>query len=327
MRLNFAQIKNTIGQPINLCADSPDLLSMLNEAMETLWPITEFPGKRIWYSIALTPDPCNNSLCVVWPRRIEVVDKIALCNWPLKVRPEWFEFSENGLGIHTMHSCDRFLLDRGEVCVIADIIGSTSKIKVIPKVTELAGLRILIQGYDENGDWIRTQDSGVWIDGEYVSIDIASPATSVNYFTKVVSVQKPLTNGNVKMYAIEDVTSNTTLLGDYEPDEFLPVYRKSILTSANSGSCEKIDALVTQRFIPIQGKDTDQILPACFPALQMMLIGINKKQTGDINGYTQFYQVAVKLLMENAKQYRGNGSYKSIDFVGGASWAMHRNRQ
>lgn len=327
MRLNFAQIKNTIGQPINLCADSPDLLSMFNQATETLWPITVFPGKVRWYSVALTPDACNNTLCVVWPRRIETVEKIAICSWPIGIRPEWFEFSENGMGIMTNDTCDRLLLDRGEVCVINDIPGTTSKIKVIPNVTEAAGIQILVQGYDENGDWIRTQVSGTWVDGEYIDINIAAPATSVNYFTKVTSVIKPLTNGNIKMYSIEDTTLTTVLLGDYEPDELTPTYRKSILTGVAPNGCDRIDALVSCRFIPIQGNDNDPVLPACIPALQTMLIAISKLQIGNIDDYQKYYQIAVKLLLEHAKQYRGDGSYKGVDFVGRASWATHRNLQ
>lgn len=327
MRLNFAQIKNTIGQPLNLCAGSDDLVALLNQACETLWPIEYFVGKQRFYSISLTPSACDGTLCVVWPRRIETIEKISVCKWPIGVRPEWFEFSENGYGIMSDFKCQKFLLDRGEVCVVNDIVGTTSKVKVIPDVTEAAGLRILVQGYDENNAWIRTNDGGTYIDGEYIAIDKATPATSVNYFTRITSVQKPLTNANVKMYSIEDITSTTLLLGDYESDEYLPVYRKSILTGSAPSGCDRVDALVNLRFIPIQGLDTDQVLPAYPPALQTMMIGLQKLQIGNIDDYQKYYLQAEKQIMEHAKQYRGDGSYKGIEFVGKRSWAAHRNVQ
>lgn len=325
MRITWGQIKEDVGRPIGVCSTDSMLLKMVNEASEILHNESDYVGKYIKYRIRVSGD-CNNNKSIVWPRQLETIEKLALCSQPVGIRDQWFEFEDNGTGLAIDWHGGNLLSDAGEVCTLEEISGVTSKIKIYADKVEAGGSRILLLGYDENFNWIRTQVGSEWIDGEYVTITNSTPTVSINYFSKITGVQKDLTNGPVRMYALDTLTLVETPIGIYEYDETLPVYRRSTLTGITCSNCECVYVMGKRRFIKAK-VDTDYVYPSYTPSLQMGLIAIHKRDQGDLAMYGSFMVEAKRLLSKQAQGYKGNGPFKSIVHIDRATWASGCNIQ
>lgn len=308
MKLTVSAARNAIGKAAGLCPTDSRVVDYINEAVQSLLPKGKWVGTFQRYVI------CTNKNCIVWPRQIETPEAMAVCNRPVVIRNEWFEFLENGPGIVSDESCMcRTMLDRGTVCAFNDItVGQTDrKIRVYADVAEDAASVITLQGYDENGQWIRTQVSGTWIDGERVAIS-TTPTLSTKYYTRLVRVIKPVTNGHVRLYEYNTTTSaNVQALAVYEPDETLPEYRKSYIPSLGtetSGDCQnsKVEVAAKLRYIPVSG-DNDFIMLGNLRALVEMTRALRKYESDLINEAQAYEATAVRYLEEELRSHQGDG--------------------
>jgi hypothetical protein len=324
MRLTYSQAATAISGATNLCATSDTLRNYINRASEILWTVG-FPGKRRRYRVSVNTD-CEGNRCVVWPYQIETIVAAAICKQPIGIRGDWFEFNESGPGVLDGPHCHKLLVDRGEVCSFSDVVGANKKIIVRPDRTEADGAQIRLLGYDANGVWIRSLVEGEWQDGELVDINIASPQTTTNVFSKLTGVQKPVTNGGVRLVEFDTVTEVERLIGYYEHGETTPVYRKSILPPGPMDQCQIIDALVLIRFIPTTN-DTDYVLPANIAALEEMVKGLIARDNGDWQAYVVAEASAKKRLADHFVQYEGEGTFRPQVFVGTGAWGAGRNLQ
>lgn len=309
---------------LNLSPADPRWLGYLNEAQIRLVQTGEiFHGLYARYQFCVTDS------CITWPRQIATIEAAAVSNNPITIRNGWFEFLESGYGLSTGSSgCDsgncssgfpfgncsgQQLFDRGNVCTFADIIGTDKKIKVYADVTEGADAKILLQGYDENGNWIRTQVSGEWVDGEYVAIS-TTPALSTKKFSSLVSVQKPETNGNVRLYEYDTVLTTQRALAVYEPSETNPSYRRSLISNiVPDADCDTIQVTVMAKleFIPAK-VDTDWLLIGNLPALKDMCQSIRKAENNEFDESVKWEARAVQALRRELSHYRGHGVVQPI---------------
>lgn len=309
MKLIVSQARNAIAKAAGLCPTDSRVVEYINEAVQSLLPKGKWVGTYQRYLI------CTEESCLVWPRQIETIEAMAICNRPGVVRNDWFEFLENGPGIINGDSCiSRTMVDRGTVCSFSDITpGQTDrKIRVYADVAEDAAAVITLQGYDENGQWIRSLVSGSWIDGLRVPIS-TTPQLSTKFFTKLVRVIKPVTNGNVRLYEYNTTTAaNVRALAVYEPDETLPEYRKSFVPSvphrASGSDCEKVKVEVAAklRYIPVSG-DNDFIMIGNLRALVSMVQALRKYENDLINEAQSYEATAVRYLEEELRSYQGDG--------------------
>lgn len=309
MKLTVSMARNAVAKAAGICRDDARVVDYINEAVMTLLPKGKWVGAYQRYLI------CTNESCLVWPRQIETIEAMAICGRPGVVRNDWFEFLENGPGVMNEDSCiSRTMVDRGTVCSFKDItVGQVNrKIRVYADVAEDAAAVITLQGYDENGQWIRTLVSGSWIDGERVSIS-TTPQLSTKFFTRLVRVIKPVTNGHVRLYEYNtDTAANVRALAVYEPDETLPEYRKSFIPSlahvSAGSSCEnvKVEVAAKLRYIPVSG-DNDFIMLGNLMALTKMVQALTKYES-DLLAEAQAYEAtAVRFLQEELKSYQGDG--------------------
>lgn len=215
-----------IAQIANVSPDDPRFTTIVNLATQNLVQTGEyFWGLHARYQFCITNG------CIVWPREIANIETIAVSDRPIPIRNRWFEWLETGIGLRGDGSCvsgrcgAAGLFDRASTstCTFAELVGNPKYIKIYTDVPEDADAKILLQGYDENGQWIRTFVGGEWIDGEYVSL-ATSPMMSTHLFSSLTNVQKPVTNGVVRLYGAEVtinqdiITVNTTNVlfnGDY----------------------------------------------------------------------------------------------------------------
>ena len=131
---------------------------------------------------------------MAWPRFVASVLGASVSDVPIKTRDMFFEFVELGLGIQTEDNTSLTLLDRGNSPLQSEVVGVDKKIKVYCDLADDANTEVLLLGYDENGNWIRTSQSGSILDGEIVAASVAG-TLSTKLFSSVTGVQKEATNG------------------------------------------------------------------------------------------------------------------------------------
>lgn len=333
--LRLADVRESISRVANLCASKARVVDLVNEAERRL----TLKGK--WVNTVQSYQICvGGANCLVWPRQIATIEAWARCQTPGQIRNRWYQFNGNGPGILSEDSnWYQTLIDADPVCCFDDITVSdtpTRKIRVQSDFAETSGARILLQGYDENSNWIMTTDSqtGQKIDGEYVRISNTGTNQTTNIFTKLVRVQKPITNGPVRL--LEFDTSNNLVIKQiayYEPGETLPWYRRSFLPGLsnvnNCGSCSDCgqsssDSDCNNKVVTVMAKlrhidviaDNDFLLLGNQGALKLMVMAILKEERNLLEEAVAYEAQAVKLLQEELSSYEGDGALPIIKYEG-----------
>lgn len=338
MRTTLLDAKNSrIPAVLNISPDDERFPAYINEAIQRLVQTGEkFHG--LYGEFAF----CVDNGCITLPRQIANVEAVAVCGHPLTIRGSWFQFLQSGPGMDPQcagNSCTgsswgcgmSFQQKAGDFCTYRDILGENKKIKVYADVSEDADAVITLFGYDENGQWIRSQVGGEWIDGEQVSIDSTTPQLSTHFFTSLVSVQKPETNGPVRLYEYDTTLLTQREIAVYDPDETNPAYRRvEIRGLPTSGCCGSTDADCTEakvtvmaklEFIPV-ARDEDWLLIGNLPALKDELQAILKSENNLFEESLAWHAKALNGLRAELRHYLGGGIVQPIKLqprnIGGA---------
>lgn len=282
MRAILANVRSSrIPQVLGMCSDSDKLVSYVNEAMQRLIVRGRWNGSFQRIRI------CSDSGCITLPRQIAAIHEMAVCGMPVSIRNQFWEFLMNGLGVQwdkSESSCScpgPNFIDRGWFPTYADIIG-TKTLRLYASVLTDYGKRILVQGYDSNNQWVRTLDSGVYIDGYYMTL--ADPFTDSEFtFTSITGIQKPETDGNVLLYEVNS-SGDQRQLGVFEPDETVPHYRRYFMKNSG-GLCDTsccnntvtFTGIAKLEFIPVVN-DTDYLFIDNIPALKEMCQAIRMSE-------------------------------------------------
>lgn len=329
-RYTLADAKNTaisrIPMVLNLPGTDPRFVRYLNSCQAQL----VMRGEKFWglygrFLVCLSG--CGE---LTWPRQFAAIEAVDVCGVPVTIRNQWFEFMENGPGLQQNQNCNTTnvngctqlcngtqLFDRGTACAFEDIIGTDKKILVYSDVAETAGAKILLQGYDENNNWIRTQSGGQWIDGEYVDLAVSPGTLSTHFFTSLVAVQKPSTNGPVRLYEYNTTAATQRAMAYYEPDETRPVYRRSFIGGINrpstGSSCTTIPVNVMAKleFIPAL-RDNDWLMIGNLEALADMCQSIKKMENNLFQEAQAWESSAIAKLQRELRHYSGSGVVQPI---------------
>lgn len=303
----------------NVSPSDDRFLALLNLATQNLVQTGE-----MYYGSHQRIQFCVTDGCIVLPRQIASVESAAVCDHPIPIRNRFFEWLETGIGLQGDGRCGSSscggnqFIDRGLACAFADIIPDAKKIKVYADIAESAGAKILLQGYDDSDQWITTETSpgsGVWIDGEYVAIS-TTPSTSTKFFSSLVAVQKPITNGPVRLYELNTVDSTQRAIAVYEPDETNPSYKKMFLSGLNGSGCcgcegddegtFQVTVMAKLEFIPVR-RDADWLLIGNFSALESEVQSILKRRNNLAEESLTWHAMAVQTLRQEARHYLGRG--------------------
>lgn len=291
-RLTLGKLKaDRIPERVGLGPCHEDFLPLLNQAQEELL----FAGR--WFGTYQRMRICTDSNCITWPREVMTPEKLTICNTPVPVRNSWYEFQDFVAPPRTdvPDYCGGDLLERGWFPTFSDIVGTNKVLRFYAANSEDIGKRVLVQGYNGNGNLVRTLDpeTGLFVDGEFVTL--ASPfAVTVSTFQHpLVGIQKPITNDVVRMYEYDPSTLTERLIAVYQPSETVPTYRRQYFTgrlcTSNVNSepdgctsypgCGRplFTAMVRLGFIPAL-VDPDYLLIGHSPALIDMMRSIQAKE-------------------------------------------------
>jgi hypothetical protein len=301
MKLTLGDIKANIAKLLSMSSTDSRVVGYINEAQERLL------YKGLWVDTYARYAITNSNGTITWPRQLETIEVVALDDRPGVVRNEWFEFLETGPGLLDSTDCDSYtLVDRGTAVCFSDIDGTDKILRVYSGATTDAGKRVLLQGYNGSGEWIRTQDGSTWIDGEYVTLTTTYVDTD-NVFSELTGVQKTATDGIVKLHEYKPSDSTSRLIGEYQPTETRPNYRRSLIPGlADDNTTITVTVVGKLRFAPAR-VDTDWLFISYEAAIKEMVMSIRKAENNLVKEAQAYEDRAVQLLQEQLLNHLGDG--------------------
>lgn len=319
--LRFKDVKVACGKAVGLASTDSRVIDYVNRAIERLLHKGKWKGTTHRFHFCVPSDAC-----VVWPREIETPEAIAIDKSPYKIRSGWYEFGENGPGVISSDSdlC-KTLIDRGETCAFDVVVGTDKKLAVFCDRDEGTGKYIWLEFYDKNGQWVTTNDDGTVVAGE----KLALPSTAGTYVytsgfcqpSGLWRVKKSVTLGVVRLYEYNNLTGAYRPLGYYQPDEEIPVYRRSLIPSLANGSCDQTTVTVVAklRFLPVSN-DESWVMIGNREALRLACHAIKKEEDGIYDESSVNWGLAIQALNEQVAHHTGGGLRATLQCAPASEW-------
>lgn len=323
MRPTLSQFRSQFpSEAFGLCQADPRVTAYCNEAQDRLMvdPLCPDEGWAFgWVMLNLAATVTCQTAYVTVPQEICRLIVMDVCKHPVRIRNGFWEFLEFGPGLQPKHcpgrGCGSTLqaYERDNVVTLTDLIG-TKTIRIYPTDTRDNGLRVLIQGKDQNGITILTTDPGTGLSapGEYVVLKFPFVDT-LNQFSSITGIQKDQTYGPIQLFQVDPATGLESPLSSMDPNDGSEWYRRYMVSGipnhnlccASPGNPVQIQCQGRLAFKPVQN-ETDYLTLACVPALIEESLSIRQSRMGTSLG-TELSQThhlrAINLL---------NGQYDAI---------------
>lgn len=293
-RITYKDFQNSrIPAAAGQCPTSAKLLAWLNEAEERLL----YEGK--WWGTYSRVRICATDGCITLPFGLDTIEAVAQCGMPIIIRDQWFEYIEQGIGIRGDCSCLPEAIIRGYYPTFRDISGTDKKLLFVCDLAADVGHTVRAFGYDENNNWIRSLESGVWVDGELIALAQSAGTQSAHKFTTVTDIQFTDTrSGQVWLYSYSTTDATQIMLGHYQYNEMHPSYARYFLPSVQSaikagGGCGRgsisgtsscstvqLDMICKHAMVPVVN-DTDYLNIQCLPALKEMIVALKNSENAE----------------------------------------------
>ncbi len=138
----------------------------------------------------------------------------------------------------------------------------------------------------------------------------------------MTGVQKPDTNGVVRLYEYNTDTATQRALAYYEPDETVPQYRRSLIAGIGSGGCtsgecetKTVTVMAKLRFIPVVN-DTDYLPIGNIPAIKDMVQSIRKMENNLFEEAKAYEASAINELDRELREHLGDGAKIQMTVTG-----------
>lgn len=329
IRRTFGQAKTELARTAGatgMAVADDAVMAYTNQATEELMNEGDWPSVVDRLRFRIARDKCR----FVLPSDYDRMLYCTLDQVPLQMQSPWFEFVAYGLDYLNQTDTEanwslfpRFqgVLDKDAVVTFEDIptTGGPWYLRVSGTVDEkVDGVRptIIVQGYDTDKNWIRSQVAGEWIDGIAVAINGDTQpffAQTTQAFSYITGIIKPVTKGNVLLHVANSDQSTIEYIGQYAPKDTAPFYRqysvpdlRQILT-AEAGTalrCRTIVARCRKRYVPVTD-DNDWLLIGNLPALKKMVQAVYFSEAQNYELYAVYKAQAVEILQKEAKAYVG----------------------
>lgn len=182
----------------------------------------DFEGFKAWLDICTSGDTDCGRQCITLPREVETVLAVNIGGRPTLGFGTLFNFHLNGMG-DCKTPCDWSWQDQGAWhCTYRDISIPKRLVAQLQRAED-NNKELIVYGYDSDGNKLRRQVSGEWVDGYQVPTiyGVAVPDTNAPVISRITGVYKAPTVGSIKL-----ATEDNTFLGVYEPDETIPQFRR-----------------------------------------------------------------------------------------------------
>ena len=321
MKLTLGDVRAGIAKVLSLPEDDIRVIRFINEAQQRLAYKGKWQGTLAKYVVT------QSAGLITWPRQLETIEAAAIDSNPAVVRNRWYEFVESGPGLVDASGADAStLIDRGEAVTFSDIetTGNPKKLKFYSTAgTDDGGLEILVQGYDWDGNWVRNKVSNTWMDGEVLTLPTTGGTgyvLSTSNYSAITGIQKTVTGGNIKLEELDTVTSVVREIGEYEPTEVRPVYRRSMVPGLSDSQAKTVTVIGKMRFIPAV-VDSDWLYISYEAALKLMVQAVDKEEKNLIDESFAYEAKALGLMQDQLSHHLGDGAVAVPRVQGGEVFA------
>lgn len=313
MLLTFSQLKNSrVPKRLGYCPEDPRFREDYNFTQEQLL------NHGRWSGCVVQCQFCVDSLgCVVLPRNVAAVEQWAVSGAPASMQNNYWSFIRYVGQIPTCGACGNKGSQSGCSCGSLYAVQSGTSplsirmqsvpgpryVKLYPRSATDIGKKVLIQGYDQNSEWVRRAYNGVFVDGEYVTLGLPFALTTSQY-TAITGAQKDITDQPVLVYSFNPVDSVEVKLGEWDSDEVNPSNPVMRMPGAFSSTCSSstckptVDAIVKLAHIPIR-QDTDWLLIGNLVAIEHAMRGAQHYQANrDTEGDKEMVRAIAELNHE-----------------------------
>lgn len=238
-------------------SDIPGIASYVNTAQQRLLYAAEACDES-WYGTwaEVRLNVSRSAPYITLPREIARLESVNICDRPVPVNNQFYEYLQFGNGRMSTRRLNngkkiRAVYTRNNAVLFTDLTNGPQLISVFPtdNADSQGTKRILIQGLDQNGQVVYTNDGNATIMGEFVTL--AMPfATTKNQFTLITGVQKDVTSGPVQIFQMSPTTGQQVLLSTMEPGEQTTDYRRYFFDCLPCGCCPTPNGPITNNNCP-----------------------------------------------------------------------------
>lgn len=323
MRTTLADLRaSRIPKALGVCATDSRIVEFANEAQQRL--LTE----GHWWGTTQKFRICASEGCITMPPQVATIEKAAICKVPIPIHDFWFEFLASGAGLREACDCWPEANYQGQFPAFSDIIGVNKKLRFVCDLATDVSKQVLALGYDENGNWIRTDQSGTILDGELITLAQSPGTNSTKLFSSITDIQFPNDmDGQTWLYEYNTSTMVQRMIGKYEYWETRPSYARYLFPSirgncSSTGTCQQqsIEVIGKLEFVPVK-KDTDYLIIGNLPAMKEMMVAINRAENEPDsekanNIIVKGLAVAKGILDKELAHYLGDGRVIGVELVG-----------
>lgn len=267
-------------------------------------------------------DLCVSGGCITLPREIETVLSVNICGRPAISRDQLFEFHLNGPGSN-MCTCRHTWVDGGNWPTYKDL-RCPGKLVAFLESPDDAGKKIRVFGFDDQNRPLYTMINGVNVEGYFVPTfyGYAVPDVNAPTISRITNIVKDVTRGNMRLSTFDSSSTTGTLIGVYEPDETIPLYRRMKIFPC--GPWVRVG--YRKRTYEIRST-RDRILLHSRPAFIMAMRALKFYNDGDIANGNVYEANATRLLTEKEASLTGpaGNPMQVEDLNHRADWADYVN--
>lgn len=278
-----ADVKRVLGG----CTDE-EFYSRLNHAVEILSTESD------WDPLVGYIDVCAcGDRYVTLPKFVGTVLSVSIDGTPAQAHDRWWKAHLNGPGAN-FTSINYHWVDGFEVCTYREPPRTGSLLGVSIEQAADAGKKFRVYGYDVNGNWIRSANSaGLYEDGWPIPLVLGSvyPGAAAPAFRKITRISKDITLGMVNLFTVDTDSQTYTFLGQYQPREKEPSYRRIQLSS----SCAWARIMFKKSEVELLNPDDLVPLHSKY-ALVLMVKALKKLDEDRIDEAEAYQKKAVQLL-------------------------------
>lgn len=313
----FGQLKGEIARVCGvsgMAVTDPRVMSMTNLAVEELVNEGDFPWTVERFHLRVF---CGR---IVLPTEFDRIYSLRVDGVPQQINSPWYQLvygtSAYDYGSRIPPGYNNWdgdwlenlglTMDRDQVFQFRDIpCDQWYFLKITTQFDEAVDSvypKITFNGWDANKSPVTTEFDGQWIEGEKISLQTGAKSTST--FGEISGIIKPVTKGEVYVYAVNSDESVKVHVGTYAPGDTAPFYR-SYKVAGSGGECPScVEIRARRRYQPIRGDD-DFVMLGNIPALKKMVQAVWFSDAGDPDKYVFYKNASVDLLKKEAKSFRG----------------------
>jgi hypothetical protein len=132
----------------------------------------------------------------------------------------------------------------------------------------------------------------------------STPFVSTEVFSRITSIIKPVTTGDVAIYAFGE----TNPLSVFTPTDTVPSFRRYKVSSLNPDL--SVRAVCKRRFIPLEGDKDELVVPSNLGALKLGMMAVNYENKNDLERAQDFWGKAFSTLNLEMRESRGGAQMR-----------------